>query len=60
MEKFKSKFNGCTFVKEDNGRCYQMDNAIRGNRDLHKMVKRRIAEKDYNYQKSIHEQMLIE
>lgn len=60
MEHFKSKFNGCVFEKHGNGRCYQIDNAMRGGEETPKKVKRRISTKDYETQKALHEQMLAE
>jgi len=60
MEKFTSKFNRCVFEKHDNGRCYQIDNAMRGGEETPQKVKRRISNKDYEMQKALHSQILAE
>lgn len=60
MEQFKSKFNGCVFEKHDNGRCYQVDNAYRGGEEIKKKVKRRVSGKEYETQKTLHNQILAE
>ena len=60
MEHFKSKFNGCVFERHGNGRCYQIDNAMRGGVETPQKVKRRVSSKDYETQKALHEQMLAE
>lgn len=56
MEQFKSKFNGRVFEKHGNGRCYQIDNAMRGGVETPQKVKRRISGTDYELQKALHEQ----
>lgn len=60
MERFKSAFSGCTFEKADNGRCYQIDNAMRGGEYLKEKAKRRISDRYYAFQKVLHEQMIQE
>lgn len=60
MEKFKSKFSGCVFEKADNGRCYQVGNAVRHGEEISKQVRRRISDKAYDLQKQLHNQMVAE
>jgi len=60
VEKFKSKFNKCVFEKDDNGRCYQIGNAVRCGEEISKQVKRRISIKEYDLQKQLHAQTVAE
>lgn len=53
LEKFKSKFNGLTYVMGNDGRCYVVDNAVRHGERISKKVKRRISRADYEAFKAL-------
>lgn len=58
MEKFKSVYSGCEFVREDNGRCYLLDDAMRQGEYIGKKAKYRISQRDYEYHKALNERRL--
>lgn len=53
QEKYKSKFNGLTYVMGIDGRCYVMDNSVRHGEEISKKVKRRISRADYEAFKAL-------
>lgn len=58
METFKSKFNHLHYIKDDNNRCYILDDPIRNGQFVSgkPKVKRRISLANYELDKLISEQ----